>query len=212
MPTHKDFPDSYFAEPSDSYFAEPPQRSTRPSYPTRPTRPRPTLAPRQVLALVLVVVVAPLVVDAAVRKHVGQPSQAGALPGQGSGSGNTIFGPGKLLAIGTSAPLEEASPQLIAFSAPSGITIRSHSTMPVTVAISNGYGAPLEPWQSFGPDQDSSQTLITGRSYGYCFSQPSGAGYAGARGCGTLVMHTYLNGIQVPDGSPVAINVGFRPN
>jgi hypothetical protein len=97
----------------------------------------------------------------------------------------------------------------MAISAPDGITIDSESPMPVVVSVSNGYRARLRPWTTLARGQSQGQALVTGRSYGYCFEQAAGAGYGSTRGCGTLVMHTFVNGVQVPDGQTVAMSVTF---
>lgn len=89
------------------------------------------------------------------------------------------------------------------------ITIHSESPLPVNVSLSNGDRAPLRPWTTLVRGQAEPQTLVTGRSYGYCFEQEAGAGYSGSRGCGTLVMHSFVNDIRIPSRAPVRISVTF---
>ncbi len=81
--------------------------------------------------------------------------------------------------------------------------------MPVSIDVSDGYGAPLRRWQTLAPGQSQAQTIVTGRSYGYCFTQAASAGYAQTRGCGTLVMHSFINGVEIPDDGAITTTVTF---
>jgi hypothetical protein len=104
------------------------------------------------------------------------------------------------LAIGTSLPGTGQAPDLSALAGPEGVIVHTLSPMPLTVSVSTGYGNLIRRWQTLTPGQHHDATLVTGKSYGYCFSQSRGDGYAATRGCGTLVVHQDLNGVQVPDG------------
>jgi hypothetical protein len=135
------------------------------------------------------------------------PAVAPPVPGSPTPEAGTIAG--KTLAIGGPPVPGGRSAGLVVTTSPDRITIHSGSPMPVIVSLSNGYGAPLRPWATLARGQAQGQTLVTGRSYGYCFEQAAGHGYGGTRGCGTLVMHRFVNGVQVPDGATVAMNTTF---
>ncbi|MGH2902794.1 MAG: hypothetical protein ACRDK7_04315 [Solirubrobacteraceae bacterium] len=103
------------------------------------------------------------------------------------------------------------SPQLQAFGLKSGIVVRSYSPMPVEITLSDGYGSAFTTLASLSSGQSTSQALVTGKRYGYCFSQESGAGFLGTRGCGTESWTQTLNGVSTPSGTPLttSISVGM---
>lgn len=109
----------------------------------------------------------------------------------------------KRLASGVSMPGPGASAELVAFAHPGGVTVWTRSPMPLDIAVSAGYGQPVGRWTTLVRGKLAGTVLVTGRRYGYCFSQAAGGGYAAARGCGTLVVHQYLNGAQLPDGAGI---------
>jgi hypothetical protein len=115
----------------------------------------------------------------------------------------------KVLAIGYSVPRSGRAPHLLAFGHSGGVVIDSLSPMPVTVSVSAGHGRAIRYWRTLSPGRGQQATLITGTSYGYCFSQARGGGYAPTRGCGTLTVHQYLNGVRLPDGAAVPQAVTF---
>ena len=132
--------------------------------------------------------------------------------GVGAGSraapvGLIVHRPG-LLAVGTAPSSAGRAPDLVAYLSDGRIVIRSRSPLPVTVSVSDRHRQAVDYWTLQRRGQSRTQALISGRSYGYCFSQPSGQGYAATRGCGRLVVHRYLNGVRLPDGG--AVETGLR--
>lgn len=113
------------------------------------------------------------------------------------------------LAIGTSLPGTGQAPGLSALTGPEGVIVHSRSPVPLAVSVSTGYGSVIRRWKTLTPGQRLDATLVTGKSYGYCFSQNRGDGYAATRGCGTLVVHQDLNGVQVPDGGALQEEIRF---
>jgi hypothetical protein len=83
------------------------------------------------------------------------------------------------------------------------VTVHTYSPTPVRISVSDGYGSPLRYWQTLGRGHQVSQTVITGRPYGYRFAQATGAGFVATRGCGAMTMHERINGSQAPDGLAV---------
>ena len=80
--------------------------------------------------------------------------------------------------------------------------------MPVSVSVNN-YGESLRHWTTFSPGQVQSMTMVTGKRYGFCFSQPSGEHYRNVSGCGALTMYQYVNGVRAPNGATVAEQFSF---
>jgi hypothetical protein len=132
-------------------------------------------------------------------------SSTGALtvPARRAATAPPSLGALKLLASGTSTPGLGATTQLLAFAHPGGVTVWTRSPTPLTIAVSTSYGQPVRVWKTLVRGELVGTVLVTGRRYGYCFSQPVGGGYAPTRGCGTLVEHEYLNGAQLPDGAGI---------
>jgi hypothetical protein len=110
---------------------------------------------------------------------------------------------------GTSLPGPGRTPRLLVFSDSGHLTVRSMSPMPVVVSVSDGYAHPMRYLMTLLRGQDRAQTVVTGRWYGYCFSQGAGAGYAATRGCASMNLHEYLNGARLPDGAAATRNFGF---
>jgi hypothetical protein len=102
-----------------------------------------------------------------------------------------------------------SSPQLQAFGLKGGIVVHSYSPMPVVITFSPGYGSAFGPLGTLGNGQSISQTLVTGKRYGYCFAQASGGGFQGTRGCGTESWSETVNGVEMPSGSPITTSIGF---
>ena len=100
-------------------------------------------------------------------------------------------------------------PHLQAFGLKSGIVVRSYSPMPVVITFSDGYGSALAPLTTLAKDESTSQALVTGTRYGYCFTQAAGDGFRGTRGCGTESWHETLNGVRMPSGSPLTTSINF---
>ena len=115
-----------------------------------------------------------------------------------------------MLAIGQPLPGPGRSPQLHAFGYTSGIVVRSYSPMPVQLTVSNGYGSKFSSFATLQNGQSVSQSLLTGKRYGYCFTQASGRGFEGARGCGTASWSEYVNGVKMPNASPLTTSVSFK--
>jgi hypothetical protein len=88
--------------------------------------------------------------------------------------------------------------------------IRSHSPMPVQVTVSNGYGSKFSSLATLRNGQSISHSLLTGKRYGYCFTQASDRGFQGTRGCGTDSWSVYVNGVKMPNGSPLTTSVSFK--
>lgn len=74
--------------------------------------------------------------------------------------------------------------------------------MPLQISTSSTYGQPPHPWATLTPNESKPRVVLTGTRYAYCFAQAAGHGYAATRACGTWSLHQYLNGAQLPDGSP----------
>ena len=117
--------------------------------------------------------------------------------------------PRRMLARGVSAPSAGKAPKLLAVAHGTSIKISSHSPEPVSVSVSNGRGNPFHHWGTLRTGAFGSQGIVTERSYGYCFAQPAGAGYAATRACGTLIMHSYVNGVPTPGGEDVQLTISF---
>jgi hypothetical protein len=83
--------------------------------------------------------------------------------------------------------------------------------MPVQVTVSNGYGSKFSSFATLQNGQSVPQILLTGKRYGYCFTQASGRGFRGARGCGTDSWSEYVNGVTMPNGTPLTKSVSFKP-
>jgi hypothetical protein len=115
-----------------------------------------------------------------------------------------------LLAIGQPLPGAGRSPRLQAFGYASGLVIRSYSPMPVQVTVSNGYGSKFSSFATLQNGHSVSQSLLTGKRYGYCFTQASGRGFQGARGCGTASWSEHVNGVEMPNGTPLTTSVDFK--
>ena len=88
--------------------------------------------------------------------------------------------------------------------------VHSYSPMAVQVTVSNGYGSKFSSFATLQNGQSVSQSLLTGKRYGYCFTQASGRGFRGARGCGTVSWSEYVNGVTMPNGTPLTTSVGFK--
>ena len=112
--------------------------------------------------------------------------------------------------MGQPLPGPGRSPQLQAFDYTSGVVIRSYSPMPVQVTVSNGYGSEFSSFATLQNGQSVSQSLLTGKRYGYCFTQAGGSGFQGARGCGTDSWSEYVNGVRMSKGSPLTTSVSFK--
>jgi hypothetical protein len=112
-----------------------------------------------------------------------------------------------LLALGTSLTSAGRPAELVALVTAGRVLIRSRSSRPVAVSVSTVSGQAPRYWTRLRPGEARAQSLISGRSYSYCFSQPSGDGYAASRGCGHLVVHRYLGAARLPDGG--AVRTGF---
>jgi hypothetical protein len=82
--------------------------------------------------------------------------------------------------------------------------------MPVQVAVSNGYGSTFSSFATLRNGQSVSQSLLTGKRYGYCFTQGSGGGFLGTRGCGTNTWSEYVNGVETPNGTPLTTSVSVK--
>jgi hypothetical protein len=235
MPTHKDLPYTDIDDDPDrrggQVFSDPGHGRRR--------RKRGTSA-RALLAAIFVVVVAALAVlltrtgreqgpglsDQALRappvptRHhaAGRlPGSQTTRPGHQRTARDALNGPARLerqkvLAVGYSVQASGRAPHLLAFGHAGGVVIDSLSPMPVTVSVSAGHGRAIRDWRTLALGQGQQATLITGTSYGYCFSQGRGRGYAPTRGCGTLIVHQSLNGVRLPDGAAVPEEVSFvRP-
>jgi hypothetical protein len=98
---------------------------------------------------------------------------------------------------------------LIATVSHTTVRIRSRSPLPVVISANSGYRQSLRRWTALPLGGTAVRIVATGRRYGYCFSQAGGDGYAATRGCGTLVMHEYLNGTALPDGTAIADTFQF---
>jgi hypothetical protein len=236
MPTHKDLPDAYFDDEPE--WRGPREVSHERRHRPRRRRRKSLLRARAPLVLVLILGLSGLgllltrtndLSPASVHARAGARARgatrhgksrrrgAGARtsPPAGSRTAPPVTGlrsplqPRKLLAIGTSLPGAGRPPQLLAFGQRGSVIVHSRSSMPMTVSVIDGYGSPIRYWQTLGPGQGHSTTLITGKAYGYCFSQKRGNGYAATRGCGTLVMHQYLNGVRLPDGAALPEDITF---
>jgi hypothetical protein len=114
-----------------------------------------------------------------------------------------------VLAVVASLPSAGLAPHLLAFTPPGGVAIHSRSPVPVTVSVSAGHGRPIHYWRTLARGQSQGATLITGTSYGYCFAQVRGDGYAPTRACGRLVVHQTLYGVRLPDGSALPMEMTF---
>lgn len=115
---------------------------------------------------------------------------------------------GLTFAVGASLPGQGRPPGLVASATHDWVTVRSRSPVPVTISV-NRYGRPFRRWTTLKPRGTALRMILTGRPYGYCFAQPAGDGYAPTRGCGTLIMHSYVNGVRLPDGSAVSESFSF---
>lgn len=82
--------------------------------------------------------------------------------------------------------------------------------MPVQVTVSDGYGSEFSAFATLQNGQSVSQSLLTGERYGYCFTQASGRGFQGTRGCGANSWSEYVNGVETPNGSPLTTAVSFK--
>lgn len=193
MPTHKDFPDSYFEDPEEWRH-----RRTTPAPRVVRSRPAQRLAPHagssgppRKLAPALIVLVVALVVGGPIRNDL--LSRGGTTPAVGG-----------TLAVGTPLPGGGRPPDLVATTSwgiDSTVSIRSASPAPLSIYLSGGPGQPLKGWHTLYVGDSVSQSVITGHRYGYCFVQAAADGYAATRGCGSMSVHQTLNGVQLPDGA-----------
>jgi hypothetical protein len=101
------------------------------------------------------------------------------------------------------------APDLVVLGHGGSVDIVSDSPATVHVTVSDRYGHPLRPWTDFAPGHSVETGLVTGRRYGYCYSQRAASGYAATRACGSLTMHEYVNGARVPDGGTVQVTFTF---
>jgi hypothetical protein len=108
------------------------------------------------------------------------------------------------LAIGSSFPGHGRPAELIVTTYSNDALARSRSPMPLVISYASRYGRPLQPWTALKRGAAASRPLVTGKRYGFCFSQAAGDGYTATRGCGTLVVHQRFNGVQLPDGPVLA--------
>lgn len=215
MPTHQDFPDSYFENP-DKW------RRRR----TMPTIAKP--GPLKVAPALIVLMIAAVVVVAALRSDLlaktssppsvswagpasQQAPQAATTTPQGT---TTAFG--GTLAIGTALPGTGRPPNLMAVTGhgplESTVSIRSASPAPVSIYISNAPGEQIRAWRTLAFGQSVGQSVITGRRYGYCFAQAAADGYAATRGCGTMSVYQTLNGARLPNGAATTTLFSFDGN
>lgn len=72
--------------------------------------------------------------------------------------------------------------------------------MPVEISFDSRHGQKLHEWTALQFGGSATQIIVTGRWYGYCFSQAAGDRYAATRGCAALILHMTLNGARLPDG------------
>lgn len=135
------------------------------------------------------------------------PKESTAAGSQSAPAEQIVHRPG-LLAVGTSLTASGRPSELAAFLSRGRVVIRSQSSLPIIVTVSAGAGHAPRYWTRLARGNGRAQLLISGRSYGYCFSQPAGDGYAASRGCGHLVVHRSLNGERLPDGG--AVKTSFR--
>ena len=104
------------------------------------------------------------------------------------------------LAIGSSFPGHGRSADLIVTTYSNDALARSRSPMPLVIPYASRYGRALQALTVLRRATAASRPLVTGKRYGFCFSQAAGDGYTATRGCGTLVVHQRFNGVQLPDG------------
>lgn len=218
MPTHKELSNAHF---DDQSGWRGPRAVSRESH--HRSRRRTNLVRASLVALLALVLAgaAMLVIrtsgktPAAARSSVAVPARktvAGRTRSprrHGRADSQPTLQSGTALAIGTSLPGTGQAPGLSAFAGPEGVIVHSRSPMPLTVSVSTGYGSVMRRWQTLALGQHQDAALVTGESYGYCFTQSRGDGYAATRGCGTLVVHQDLNGVRVPDGGALQEQIRF---
>jgi hypothetical protein len=73
--------------------------------------------------------------------------------------------------------------------------------MRVEIAFDSRHGQRLHEWAILPFGGRATQIIVTGRWYGYCFSQAAGDTHAATRGCAALILHMTLNGARLPDGA-----------
>jgi len=139
---------------------------------------------------------------------IASPAQVPAATGTPPAGGSSQAAPAAASTFASSAPAG-GSPQLTVVAQGSTVTIRSTSMMPVTVSVSDGYGHALRSWYAFNPGDSRTEVVVTGRSYGYCFQQDAGDGYPQARACGSIIEHTLMNGVRIPDGQQTPISFTY---
>jgi hypothetical protein len=121
----------------------------------------------------------------------------------------TAAQPTRTLAMASPTSGAGRAADLVVLGRGGSIDIVSHSPTIVHVALSDRYGHPLRPWTEFAPGHSVETELVTGRQYGYCYSQPAADGYAATQACGNLTMHQYINGARAPDGGTVQVTFTF---
>jgi hypothetical protein len=114
------------------------------------------------------------------------------------------------LARGVAMPGSGHSPVLVAIATSGRIEVHSRSRAPVNISISDGYGRPMRHLATLRSGQALAQTIVTGRRYGFCFSQAAAAGFRATRACGGMVTHSYLNGAKLPDGAATSTIITSR--
>lgn len=113
--------------------------------------------------------------------------------------------------LATASPTSGAgrAPDLVVLGHGGSVDIVSDSPATVHVAVSDRYGHPLRLWTDLAPGHSVETGLVTGRKYGYCYSQPAANGYTATQACGSLTMHQYINGARAPDGGTVQVTFTF---
>lgn len=211
MPTHEDFPDSYFDDP-DYWDLSP---APRPS----PARGIPLQIKVFGVFVLLVAAFAfgrPLWSDLfsharspTARPAATSPTTAPRRPAPAAAG----VAAGRPFAVGTSLPADGRPPHLTATArgGPNAVavTVRSSSPALVAIYVSPRPGQRVKLWRRLRAGEPMAQAVITGRRYGYCFEQASTSGYAATRACGTLITHQSLNGVRLPNGAPAVTEFTF---
>jgi hypothetical protein len=205
VPTHNELPDGDW----DQY--------------RRPSRRRSGISPRTGL-LFLIVIMVGFVASDVISHTVGPAAQTHTLAASTPKLlvGNTVrhakgqntrpvAAPQRARTLATASRTSGAgrAPDLVVLGHGGSINIVSASPAIVRVAVSDRYGHPLRPWTSLAPGHSVETGLVTGRKYGYCYSQLDDSGYAATQACGNLTMHQYINGARAPDGGTVQVTFTF---
>jgi hypothetical protein len=205
VPTHKELPDVDW----DQY--------------RRPARRRGGVSLRTGLVFLIVIAVG-LIATHVISRTVGPGAKthtlASSTPGLLAGntmrhaagqnaSAVTVAQPTRTLATASPTSGAGLAPDLVVLGHGGSVDIVSHSPATVHVTVSDHYGHPLRPWTDFAPGHSVVAGLVTGREYGYCYSQAAADGYATAQACGSLTMHQYINGAKAPDGGTVQVTFTF---